>query len=518
MLERTARRFLINKIVAFDGVYPSFNQEGLPMSNTSRRKFLQTTVTAAAASMLPAATLAQGHPRKNVLFIGIDDLNTSLRCYGNQTVSTPNIDRLAAHGVRFDAAYCQYPLCGPSRSSLMTGLSPDTTRVYDLKTDFRKALPNVVTIGELFRKNGYYSARVGKIYHADNPEGIGTDGLDDPQTWDWVYDPCGVDHLKEEPLVTKLTPNRRGLGSSLAYYASPAKDDEITDGIGANEVIRLLQQHRSKPFFIAYGLYRPHVPWIVPDSYFAQYPLDKIQAVPFDPGELQIAPPAAYWTQPPNFGMSELQRRQAIQGYYAATSFMDAQIGKVLTALETLGLADKTIIVLWADHGWQMGQHGQWMKQTLFEHAARVPVIFAGPGISASGKSCHRTVEHLDIYPTLAQLCDLSGTPNNLHGESLVRLLKKPDATWSKPAVTQVERPAAAHPRLSGYSLRNERYRYTSWQDGLAGEELYDYRNDPHELKNLASNPQMNRIKSVLRTQMDTITVARGKRNNPAEP
>lgn len=149
------------------------------------------------------------------------------------------------------------------------------------------------------------------------------------------------------------------------------------------------------------------------------------------------------------------------------------------------------------------------------KHAACVPVIFAGPGISATGKSCHRTIEHLDIYPTLAELCDLSDTPNNLHGESLVRLLKKPDAAWSKPAVTHVERPAAAHPRLSGYSVHNERYRYTSWQDGLAGEELHDYRNDPHELKNLASDPQMSRIKSVLRTPMDT--VARGKRNNPAE-
>ncbi|MHB1021120.1 MAG: sulfatase [Acidobacteriaceae bacterium] len=483
------------------------------MSNTSRRKFLQTSVTAAAASMFPSSAITQDRTRKNVLFIGIDDLNTSLGCYGNPTVQTPNVDRLARHGVRFDAAYCQYPLCGPSRSSLMTGLSPDTTHVYDLKTHFREALPNVVTLGQLFRKNGYYSARVGKIYHAGNPGDIGTDGLDDPQTWDWVYDPCGVDHLKEEPLVTKLTPHRRGLGSSLAYYASPAKDDEITDGIGANEVIRLLQQHRSGPFFIAYGLYRPHVPWVVPAPYFAQYPLEKIQAVPFDPAELQIAPPPAYWTQPPNFGMNELDRRKAIQGYYAATSFMDAQIGKVLTALETLGLSDNTIIVLWADHGWQMGQHGQWMKQTLFEHAARVPVIFAGPGILKHGATCHRTTEHLDIYPTLAELCNLAGTPDNLHGESLVPLLKNPEAAWSKPAITQVERPATENPRLSGYSVRTERYRYTSWQDGYAGEELYDYQNDPHEMKNLASDPRMHRIKATLQTQLDTISVARGKRD-----
>ena len=214
--------------------------------------------------------------------------------------------------------------------------------------------------------------------------------------------------------------------------------------------------------------------WIVPAPYFAQYPLIWIQAVPFDPAELRTAPAPAYWTQPPNFGMSELRRRQAIQGYYAATSFMDAQIGKVLTALETLALADNTIVVFWADHGWQLGQHGQWMKQTLFEYATRVPVIFAGAGITSHGETCHRTVEHLDIYPTLAELCDLAGTPEVLHGESLVRLLGDPGGAWNKPGITQVERPATANQRLTGYAVRNERYRYTSWQDGYAGDELYD--------------------------------------------
>jgi len=482
------------------------------MPKTSRRTFLQNGATVAAFSLLPSRAIPQGRPRKNVLFIAVDDLNTSLRCYGNPTVSTPNLDRLAARGVRFDAAYCQYPLCSPSRSSLMTGLAPDTTQVYGNQRHFRESLPNVVTIGELFRQNGYYSARVGKIFHYNNPEGIGTDGLDDPVTWDWVYDPCGIDHLKEEPLVTDFTPHR-GLGSAIAYYASPAKDDEITDGIGANEVIRLLGQHRRDPFFIAYGLYRPHVPWIVPAPYFAQYPLDRIQAPAFDPSELKIAPPPAYWTQPPNFGMNEMQRREAIQGYYAATTFMDAQVGKVLTALETLGLADNTVVVFWADHGWQLGQHGQWMKQTLFEHAARVPVIFAGAGIATHGESCHRTIEHLDIYPTLAELCELDRTPDNLHGESLVPLLKNPGAAWDKPAVTQIARPSGEHPELTGYSVRTERYRYTSWQDGYAGEELYDYQLDPNEMKNLVTDPNMYRTKITLQAQLHAIAASRGKRS-----
>ena len=358
-----------------------------PQHPRHRAGFLKSGAGAAMVSMLPSAAHAQDRPRRNVLFIGVDDLNTSLGCYGNKTVETPNLDKLAGRGVRFDAAYCQYPLCNPSRSSLMTGLSPDRTRVYGNRRHFRESLPDAISLGQLFRKNGYYSARVGKIYHYNNPEQIGTDGLDDPITWDWTFDPCGVDHLKEESLVTNFTPHRSNLGSTITFYPSPAKEEEITDAIGAKAVIQQLEQHRKDPFFIAYGLYRPHVPWIVPSQYFDRYSLDQIQALPFDPEELRIAPPPAYWTQPPNFGMSDLQQRQAIRAYYAATTFMDAQVGKVLNALESLALADNTIVVFWADHGWALGRHAQWMKQTLFEDATRVPVILAGPAIS-HGQVC----------------------------------------------------------------------------------------------------------------------------------
>ncbi|HUX10069.1 MAG TPA: sulfatase, partial [Terriglobia bacterium] len=428
-----------------------------------------------------------------------------------------NLDRLAARGVRCDADYCQYPLCSPSRSSLLTGLSPDTTGVYGNSTHLRQNLPNVVTLPGLFRKNGYFSARVGKIFHYGNPEEIGTEGLDDPASWDYTYNPCGVDRLKDEPLVTNYTPNRSRtgrLGSSIAFYPSPAPDEEITDAIGAKEVIRLLGQKHQDPFFIAFGLYRPHVPWIVPRPYFDRYPIETIRAKPFDPSELKIAPPPAYWTQPPNFGMNEMQRRQAIRGYYAATTFMDAQVGMVLTALETLGLADNTLVVFWVDHGWQFGQHGQWMKQTLFEHATRVPLIFAGAGVPVQGGVIRHTVEHLDIYPTVAGLCGLKHTPENLHGQSLVRILKNPDEVWSKPAVTQVARGSEGKPHLMGYSIRTERYRYTSWQDGYAGEELYDYQHDPRELNNLADDPKMHRTKFILQKALNTITASRGKNNN----
>lgn len=487
------------------------------MSVMSRRTFLGASITAALGSAMPAPAIITNRTRKNVLFIGVDDLATQLGCYG-RPVHSPNLNRLAARGVKFEAAYCQYPWCGPSRASLMTGLAPDTTHVHDLTTHFRHALPNVVTIGQLFRENGYFSARVGKIFHASDPGGEGTDGLDDPMTWDWTFDPVGVDHLKEEKFLTDFTPGR-GLGSAIAFYRSPAPEQEITDAIGASEVIRLLRQPRSQPFFIAYGLYRPHVPWVVPQAYFDRYPIQSIQAYPFDESELSIAPPAAYWTQPPNFGMNVEQRRQAIQGYYAATTFADAQIGRVLHELEVSGLAENTLVVFWADHGWQLGQHGQWMKQTLFEPAARVPLIFAGAGVSSSGVTCRRPVEHLDLYPTIASICELSNIPEILHGESLVPLLHDPKAQWSKPAVTQVRRrKSKEHKRIDGYSIRDEQYRYTMWNDGQDGEELYDYRTDPHEMKNLASDTSLMQTKLRLRVALNSISLSRGKPEGPDDP
>jgi uncharacterized sulfatase len=464
----------------------------------SRRGFLG--AAAAAPFVMRAA-----EPRRNVLFIASDDLNNCIGCYGHPLVRTPNIDRIAKAGVRFDRAYNQFPLCSPSRTSLMTGLAPDTTRIYELKTHFRTTIPEVVTLGELFQRNGYYTARAGKIYHYGVPGQVCTDGLDDKQSWNKVVNPCGVDKTKEEGLLTNYTP-ARGLGSAICFYASPAKDEEHTDGILANETIKLLDEHRKDPFFIAAGFYRPHVPWIAPSKYFDQFPLNKIDLVPFDESELRIAPEMAYFTRPANWGMTEKQRKEAMQAYFASIAFLDAQVGRLLDGLERLRLAENTTIVFWSDHGYALGEHGQWMKQQLFEPVARVPFLIGGAGVPARGRNCMRTVELLDVYPTLVDLCGLKGAPANLHGKSVAPLLSKPATTWDRPAITQVMRGKGA-----GYTIRNERYRYTMWDNGRAGEELYDYETDPREMKNLAADDRSTALKARMRAQLDEILARRGK-------
>ncbi len=446
---------------------------------------------------------AQPKKRPNVLFIATDDMNNALGCYGHPVVKSPNLDRLAARGIRFDRAYTQFALCSPSRSSLMTGLGPDTTKIYNLQKHFREVIPNVVTLSQCFKNNGYFAARVGKIYHYGNPGDIGTDGLDDAPSWNHKVNPKGIDKA-EEPRITNHTPERKGLGSQIGFYASPAPDEQHTDGLVAAEIIKLLEQNKDKPFFLAAGFYRPHCPYIAPKKYFDLYPPEKLEPIPFTEGENKIAPPWAYWTDPPNWNMSRRQMQEALQAYYASISFVDANVGKLLDALDRLNLTDNTIIVFWSDHGYGTGEHGQWMKQTVFDAATRLPLIIAAPSPKTKGKGCPRTVELLDLYPTLADLCGLSNVPQNLHGKSLRPLLDNPNAKWDRPAISQVARGQ----KVMGYSIRTERYRYTEWNDGKDGDELYDYQTDPKELKNLAQNAK---LKTELQTKLRTITKARGR-------
>ncbi len=448
-----------------------------------------------------------------MLFIASDDLNHAFSAYGHRVVRTPNLDSIAQRGVRFDRSYCQFPLCSPSRTSVMTGLAPDTTRVYNLQKHFREELPNVVTLGQAFQKNDYFVARVGKIFHYGNPGQIGTNGLDDAPTWNQRVNPAGVDKTREEPLITNFTPGR-GLGSAVCFHASSARDEEHTDGMVAAEVIRLMEENRNRTWFLGSGFYKPHCPWVSPSKYFDMVPLERVKLIPFEEWEMKIAPRWAYFTMPANWGMTEKQRLEAMRAYYAAILFLDAQVGKLLNALKRLGQEENTTVLFWSDHGYGLGEHGQWMKQTVFEYAARSPLMICGAGVPVHGQGCGRTVEFLDIYPTLADLCGLRDVPGGLHGKSLRPLLENPRAAWDRPAVTQVHR-AKEKSGVRGYSLRTGRYRYTMWEEGREGEELYDYANDPRELKNLAREGGPAALKADLRSRLLKIITSR---QAPARP
>ena len=445
---------------------------------------------------LALAILASAAPaadKMNVLFIAVDDMNNDLGCYGHPHVKSPNIDRLAGQGTRFDRAYCQFPLCSPSRTSIMTGLRPDVTQVYDLQKHFRSVMPNVVTLPQLFRNNGYFAARVGKIYHYGNPGQIGTNGLDDAPSWEQRVNPSGRDKAEEKQIIN-YTPGR-GLGSSLSIMKAEGTDEEQTDGMVATETIKLLEASRNKNFFIAAGFYRPHCPYVAPKKYFDLYPLDQVK-MPDGPWDyLKEAPAAALSsTKPwPWFGVTEQQARESLQAYWATISFVDAQVGRLLDALERLELADKTVVVFWSDHGYHVGNHGLWKKQSLFEKSARVPCIISAPGQKAKGFVSGRTVELVDLYPTLADLCGLE-PPADLAGKSLRPLLDDPKAAWDKPAFTQVWRG-----QFSGHSVRTERYRYTEWDGGKQGAQLYDYDHDPEEKQNLIADPAQAEVVSQLK-------------------
>ncbi len=461
------------------------------------RFFLFCCLLAVASPSAPAA-----EPKKlNVLFIAVDDMNADLGCYGHPLVKSPNIDRLAKLGVRFDRAYCQYPLCSPSRSSLMTGLRPDTTRVFDLQYRFRQGLPDVVTLSQLFGKNGYYAARVGKIYHYGNPGDIGTSGLDDPQSWQEVYNPAGRDKTALEPDIINYTP-KRGLGSAMAFLADKTgKDEEHTDGKVATQAIALLEKHQAEPFFLAVGFYKPHCPYIAPQKYFDLYPLDKITlpAVAADYAATALAP-ALTSTRPwPYFGITSDQARETKQAYYAAISFVDAQIGRVLDTVDRLGLRENTLIVFWSDHGYHLGEHGLWMKMSCFEESARVPLIIVPPASKSAGQVCARTVELLDMYPTLADFAGLAA-PKDLQGASLRPLLENPTSAWARAAYTQVQRGG-----FPGHSVRTERWRYTEWDLGTKGAELYDHDADPQELHNLATETKYAATVAEMKALLKTI-------------
>jgi arylsulfatase A-like enzyme len=445
---------------------------------------LSSTVRAFALGCLVFLSVARGEAivkKPNVLFIICDDLNTDLGCYGDPQMKTPNIDRLAARGVRFSNAFCQYPLCGPSRASFMTGLYPDQSLIRGNAIRIRERVPNVVTMSQMFRNNGWQATRIGKVYHYNVPRDIGTDGHDDPDSWDEVVNPSGRDKTDESMVVT-LIPGQ--YGATLSWLRAEGSDNEQTDGIAATEAIARIKAHapESKPFFLAVGLYRPHTPYVAPEKYFDLYPVDAIKVPAFHDELEKTIPPAAFSSlrvHKEQINLNPQTSREVIQGYHASISFADTQVGRILDALDESGLAANTIVVFTSDHGYHMGQMGHWQKLTLYDQGTRVPFIIAAPGKSAAGGTAC-PAEMLDFYPTLAELCGLK-PPATIQGVSLVPVLND----------------AAARPRVDaltvkdpdGASLRTERFRYTEWgKDGVNGRELYDHKSDPEELHNLAGD------------------------------
>ena len=418
---------------------------------------------------LAAPLVAQPGRNVNVLFIAVDDLNNRLGCYGDPVVKSPNIDRLAARGVRFDQAYCQYPLCNPSRTSLLSGRRPDTTRILDNRTPPRTHLGDIVFLPEYFRQHGYFTARVGKIAH----------GLfEDSVAWDvseFARRPAAERARARAARPVQEAPNK------LTWTPTNNGDEDEPDGRTARRIARLIEENRDKPFFLGAGFHKPHLPWVAPKKYFDLYPPETIKLPETPANDRDDIPPVALTRTASDEYMTELDRKTAIAAYHAATTFMDAQVGVLLGTLDRLKLWDRTVVLLFGDHGWHLGDHlGLWRKMTVFEESARAPLIVAAPGFQ-SGAGCPRLVEFVDMYPSLVELCGLP-MPQGLEGSSFVPLLKDPQRKWKSAAFTMVGRGRG----IIGRSVRTERYRYTEWGDELTAE-LYDHQTDPREFRNLGA-------------------------------
>jgi arylsulfatase A-like enzyme len=455
--------------------------------------------------------------KPNVLFIAVDDLRPELGCYGNSIVKTPNMDRIAARGIVFNKAYCQQAVCSPSRTSIMTGLRPDVTKVWDLETHFRVAQPDCITLPQYFKANGYHTSALSKIYHA---------GFEDGRSWNephWypkgrAVDTDPVDWTKQivtrhdvdvTEFANEVTDGPARTGGKIpkkgpAFEVSPKAEDQLPDGATAAEAVRRLSSLKLKgqPFFLAVGFAKPHLPFVAPKKYWDIY----------DPNDIPVPAIDHLPEGSPEFAghnNSELHNYPGVpkgnplpvdfaktlrHGYYACISYTDAQIGKVLDALDKEGLADNTIIVLWGDHGWQLGDHGLWHKHTNFELATRSPLLISVPNSKTAGRKCDAPVEFVDVYPTLTDLCGLPA-PTNLDGTSLKNFINNPAAPSTDVAISQYPRKdPVSGLNVMGYSIRDSRWRAIFWRDRngsrIIATELYDELNDPAETVSVAGAPE----------------------------
>lgn len=438
---------------------------------------------------------AEEKSKPNVLFIAVDDLNHWVGHLGrNKQTKTPNIDRLASRGVTFTHAYCAAPVCNPSRAAVMSGMRPSTTGVYNNGQDWRPVVSPDKCLTTAFRQAGYFVCGSGKIYH---------EAYARRTEWD--------DYLRGGG--GGPTPQGdRGVGG-IKFAPLDCADEDLGDWRIVNYGIEQLQKKHDRPFFLAVGLHKPHMPWFVPRKYYDMHPLDKIELPPHREGDLQDLPVAGVKMAAPQGDHAEMLKsgrwKEAVQGYLAAISYADALIGRLLDAFDKSAYSQNTIIVFWGDHGWHLGEKEHWRKFALWEEATRAPFIWVVPGVTKPGGVCEHTVDFMSIFPTLTDLAGIQ-TPSHVEGKSIRALLDNPSAPWSQPALT-------TH-GLNNHAVRSAGWRYIRYADG--GEELYDEAADPFEWKNLAGKPEhaeeLAKLKTYLPKSNAPDSESRRARRNPA--
>ena len=468
--------------------------------------------------LLAFAVPAWAMEKPNVLLICVDDLKPLLGCYGDKTVKSPNIDRLAARSVLFERAYCNQAVCSPSRNALLVGLRPQTLGIYDLPTNFRRSRPDAVTLPQHFKQHGWRTEGLGKIFH------VGQGNVEDPASW-------SVPHWKSNGVAYALPASKaKDSPRGAPYVAADVADNTYSDGTLADEAIRRLQAAKDKPaepFFLAVGFVKPHLPFVAPQKYWDLYdraafkladvrtpPKEAPSYAPQFGGELR-----QYVGVPESGPLSDDLQRTLIHGYHAATSYMDAQLGRVLDELDRLKLAQNTIIVLWGDHGWHLGDHGMWCKHTNYEQATHIPLLVSAPGAKAGART-PAFAETVDIYPTLCELAGLTA-PTGLDGRSFAATLQDSAATTKDHTIHVYPRSAPGKGPVIGRAIRTDRYRLVEWKTpGAAADsaelELYDYEADPLETKNVASEqPEIvSKLRSILARHPEAKPQIKGEASN----
>ncbi len=447
-----------------------------------RRVFLKGLGSASVAAAVAPLLLARSQ-QPNLLFIAIDDLNDWVGCLGGHPdVKTPHLDRFAAGGVLFSNAHCPAPLCNPSRAALMTGVRPSTSGLYTNEQDWRenRRLREAITMPQYFRSHGYRTLTSGKIFH---------NRFAHAASWDESW-PSATDPVPRGPKSPDKPFNGIPKAAHFDWGPLDVSNEEMGDWQVADWTIQQLKKKHDKPFFLACGFTRPHLPWYVPRRYFDMYPLDRVTLPTVNEDDLDDIPPIGRKIAKQNRDHENVlqygQWRKAVQGYLASITFVDECVGRVLDGLEKSEHRDNTIVVLWSDHGWHLGEKLHWRKFSLWEEATRNILAFQAPGTLPPGKTCTRPVNLQDMYPTLISLCGLPA--RQLEAYDLTPLLRQPDAEWKRPTLTTFRR--------GNHSVRSEHWRYIRYSDGT--EELYDHRSDPMEWTNVAADPRFRSTRDEL--------------------